>query len=188
MPRNPCAPVFLVFCGNNRRLRQLCEAHQLPFANHHLDSFMNTAVDAGIVLMNFIRAAEAVDLACCPVSVIRNRAAEVSEILQLPQGVFPLAGLCVGYPQYRTQISPRLPLSVTVHTDVYDETDQARAIEAYDRYRHHVQPLTKSQQRYVDRYGQAEFYGWSEDKARQYSVPERADFGAYIRSQDFDLS
>ena len=26
-------------------------------------------------------------------------------------------------------------------------------------------------------------YGWSEDKARQYSVPDRADFGAFVRAQ-----
>jgi hypothetical protein len=35
--------------------------------------------------------------------------------------------------------------------------------------------------------GVAPFYGWSEDKARQYSVPERADFGAYVRGRGFRL-
>jgi len=39
----------------------------------------------------------------------------------------------------------------------------------------------------VERYGQADLYGRSEDKARQYSVPERADFGACIRSKGFSL-
>ena len=33
----------------------------------------------------------------------------------------------------------------------------------------------------------AEFYGWSEDKARQYAVPQRADFGAFVRAQGFHL-
>ena len=28
----------------------------------------------------------------------------------------------------------------------------------------------------------AEFYGWSEDKARQYARPQRADFGAFVRA------
>ena len=27
------------------------------------------------------------------------------------------------------------------------------------------------------------FYGWSEDKARQYGVPQRADFGAFVRKK-----
>lgn len=36
-------------------------------------------------------------------------------------------------------------------------------------------------------YGKTEFYGWSEDKAQQYSVPEREDFGAFIRDKGFSL-
>jgi len=43
------------------------------------------------------------------------------------------------------------------------------------------------QQRYVDVFGTSAAYGWSEDKARQYAVPERADFGAYVRARGFRL-
>jgi FMN reductase [NAD(P)H] len=35
--------------------------------------------------------------------------------------------------------------------------------------------------------GEAEFYGWSEDKARQYAEPLRADFGAFLRAKGFCL-
>ncbi len=42
-------------------------------------------------------------------------------------------------------------------------------------------------QRYTDKFGQSGDYGWSEDKARQYSVPERADFGAFVRRKGFKL-
>ena len=42
-------------------------------------------------------------------------------------------------------------------------------------------------QRYADKFGQSADYGWSEDKARQYSVPERADFGAFVRRKGFKL-
>ena len=38
-----------------------------------------------------------------------------------------------------------------------------------------------------DKYGTAEFYGWSEDKARQYGVPERANFGGFVRAKGFGL-
>ncbi len=37
------------------------------------------------------------------------------------------------------------------------------------------------EQRDPGRFGVAPHYGWSEDKARQYAVPQRADFGAYVR-------
>ena len=67
-----------------------------PFANDHLDSFFNASVDAGWVLMNFIRAAESVGLGCCPISAVRNHAARISALLGLPDWVFPVPGLCVG--------------------------------------------------------------------------------------------
>lgn len=185
MPWINNAPVFLVFCGNNRRIRQIGEWRGKPFANDHLDHFMNAAVDAGIVMMNFIRAAEAVGMGCCPISAIRNRPREVSALLELPDWVFPVAGLCAGYPAEAGRISPRLPLTATVHTDRFDETGIREKIDAYDQRRHALQPYRK--QRHAKRYAEAAFYGWSEDKARQYSVPERADFGAFIRAKRFNL-
>jgi nitroreductase/FMN reductase [NAD(P)H] len=179
------APVFLVFCGNNRRIRHIGAWRGKPFANEHLDHFMNAAVDAGIVMMNFIRAAEAAGLGTCPISAIRNAAAANSRELGLPEGVFPVAGLCVGYPATPGHISPRLPLEVTVHTDRYDESRLRENVEAYDRRRHAHHAYAK--QRRVAQFGESEFYGWSEDKARQYAAAERADFGDYIRNQGFSL-
>ena len=38
-----------------------------------------------------------------------------------------------------------------------------------------------------ERFGTADFYGWSEDKARQYASPQRAGFGAFVRKQGFVL-
>lgn len=188
LPDNPwvrVAPVFLVFCGNNRRIRQASELRGKTFANDHLDAFMNAAVDAGIVLSTFVWAAAAVGIGCCPISAVRNHAATISELLGLPDWVFPLAGLCVGYPAAEGQISPRLPLDVTVHLDHFDEASLTERIEAYDRRRAGLQPYAR--QRYPELYGERAEYGWSEDKARQYSRPEREDFGAFIRRKRFRL-
>lgn len=185
MPWIAHAPVFLVFCGNNRRIRRIGEWRGRPFANDHLDHFMNAAVDAGIVMTSFIHAAEAAGLGCCPISAVRNHPEATSRLLELPAGVFPVAGLCAGYPAESGRITPRLSLSVTVHTDRYDESGARENIDAYDRRRDAVLPYRR--QRNAERFGTADFYGWSEDKARQYAVPERADFGAFIRSKGFSL-
>jgi nitroreductase/FMN reductase [NAD(P)H] len=138
------------------------------------------------VLATFIQAAEAVGLGCCPISAVRNHAQTVSDLLELPDWVFPLAGLCVGYPSEPGMITSRLALDVTVHTDRFDEADIAAKIDAYDRRRAARQQYRK--QRAVGQFGTAEFYGWSEDKARQYANPERADFGAFIRGKKFNLT
>jgi nitroreductase len=178
-------PNLLVFCGNNRRQRRIHALRDIPFANDHLDAFFNAAVDAGIALSAFVIAAEAEGLGVCPVSAIRNHAATISHLLKLPDHVFPVAGLAVGYPAETPDISMRLPLSVTVHRNTFGQDGLDAAIEAYDRRRETAQPYAA--QRYVKEFGMAESYGWSEDKARQYSVPERADFGAFVRGKGFRL-
>ncbi|MFV0297880.1 MAG: nitroreductase family protein [Hyphomicrobiaceae bacterium] len=180
----PACPHLLVFLGNNRRQRQVHEWRQHPFANDHLDAFFNAAVDAAIALSTFVTAAEAAGLGCCPISVIRNHAQEVSELLGLPDHVFPVAGLGVGWPAGPHFVSARLPLGLTVHRNRYTEaTDEA--VTAYDRRRNGIFPYRS--QRNVAQFGEAEEYGWSEEKARHYAVPERADFGAYVKRRGFKL-
>ena len=181
------APVIAVFCGNNRRQRKLHQMRGHAFVNDHLDAFFNAAVDAGIALSAFVTAAEALGLGCCPISAVRNEAAAVSELLGLPDHVFPVAGLAFGYPvEDKPTISMRLPLSATVHVDKYSETDIESVIAAYDQRREAQQPYAN--QRATNVFGNSEGYGWSEDKCRQYTLPERQSFGGFIRSKGFDLS
>lgn len=181
------APTLLVFCANNRRQRLLHQWRDRAFVNDHLDAFFNASVDAGIALASFTLAAEAAGLGCCPISTIRNRAAEVSDLLGLPDHVFPVAALAVGYPQFPSpRISMRLPLGATLHTDRYSDTTLRVDVETYDRARHAHRPQTNP--RDPDRFGAADPYTWSDDKTRQYAAPERTDFGAFIRARGFDLS
>jgi len=185
MPWLSDAPVFLVFLANGRRLPQIAQLRGKPFPNDHLDLFFNATVDAAIVLATFLRAAEAVGLGCCPISVIRDHARVIGEMLALPDKVVPIAGMCVGWPAEASGITARLPLGLTVHEERFDEGDLAAQIDAYDRRRAALRPFRN--QREPERFGRAEFYGWSEDKARQYATPLRADFGAFVRAKGFDL-
>jgi nitroreductase/FMN reductase [NAD(P)H] len=184
MPWVKEAPVFLVFLANGRRIPRLAAAREKPFPNRHLDMFFNASVDAAIVLASFIRAADAVGLGCCPISVIRDHSARISELLELPERVIPVAGMTLGWPAEKGYISPRLPLDVTVHEDSFKDDDLLAQVDAYDRRRAGIH---KYRPRDPARWGEAKFYGWSEDKARQYGVPQRADFGAFVRGKGFSL-
>lgn len=182
------APVFMVWCGDSRRIRRLCEWRRHPFANDHLDAFMNAAVDAGITMQTFIIAAESVGLGCCPVSEIRDHILPLSNELGLPKWVFPVAGLCVGWPAEDPRISLRLPLQTTMHIDRYDDSRLIEQVAEYDRRREGIEQTPPEQQRMVEKYGISDDYGWSENRTRQYASPAREDFGGYIRKQGFNLS
>ncbi|MEZ5825814.1 MAG: nitroreductase family protein [Geminicoccaceae bacterium] len=184
MPWVATAPAFLVVCGNNRRIRRICAERRHPFANDHLDAFFNAAVDGGIHLSFLLMAAEAIGLGGCPVSVIRNESRKVSDILGLPDHVFAVAGLALGWPAGEGSIVPRLSPRTTFHTDRYRDAEMEE-IEAYDRRRQAVAPYDK--QRRTDLFGECADYGWMEEKARHYALSERADFGEFVRSKGFRL-
>ena len=183
MPWIGKAPCFLVFLANGRRLPALSRLRGKTFANDHFDLLFNAVTDAAVALSTCITAAEAIGLGTCPISVIRDHAAQIGELLALPERVIPLAGLCVGWPSDQARLSPRLPLAMTLHQDRYDETGWLEQLDEYDQRREAIAPYRE--QRDPGRFGNSPNYGWSEDKARQYAVPQRAEFGAYVRSRGF---
>ncbi len=183
MPWIGNSPVFLVFLGDARRLEEMTPH---PVANGTLEGFFNATVDGALALQTAILAAETLGLGTCPISVLRNRIEAVAEILELPDKVFPVAGLCLGYPAQQGFISMRLSPETTVHRDRYDDSPLAETVAGYDR-RRDARHSIADRQRDPARFGKAEFYGWSEDKARQVMAPEGKGFAAYLRAHGFTL-
>jgi nitroreductase len=184
MPWMAQAPALLVVCGNGRRLRRLFERRGESFPNEHLDAFFNPTADAALVLMNLIRAAESIGLVCCPISVLRDQAQALADLLALPPQVFPLAGLCLGWPAAARGINPRLALGATLHTDRYTAAESDPWVDDFDA-------------RYValqaQRRGAAPATGtappsWSQERVTMYGRSQRADWGAFVRRQGFDTT
>jgi len=185
MPWIGTAPNFLVFLGDTRRLERLGELRGHPATNRGLEGFFNAAVDAALALQTFILSAESAGLGCCPISVLRNQAKLVADVLALPDGVFPVAGLCVGWPADAGHISMRLPPGLTLHRDTYDDAALADDIARYDAEREARNPTPPEKQRAPERFGTAAAYGWSEDKARQSAQGEGAAFPPWLRACGF---
>jgi nitroreductase len=178
------AGCLLVFCGDARRVRRLALHHGLAYASNTADVYMNAACDAAIAMTAFVLAAEAAGLGCCPLSVVRNHAAELARLLALPAGVFPFAGLCVGWPAALGAVQKRLPQAVVVHRDRYDDSGLAETVAGYERRRGF---LPADKQLHADRYGVAEELGWGGNAARRLSVRERPDWRRFLESQGIEL-
>src|SRR3984893_2297348 len=187
MPWIGLSPVFFVFLGDARRLQRIGELRGKPIQNGTLEGFFNASVDAALAMQTMILCAESAGLGVCPISVIRNEIDKVAAILELPDLVFPVAGLCLGYPQGEGFVSLRLPRGATTHRDSYDDSGLSTALDDYDRRRDARHSIPKEQQRSNAEFGEATFYGWSEDKARQAAKAEGAAFPPYLRSHGFSL-
>ena len=187
MPWIGIAPVFFVFLGDARRLQRLGEMRGKPARNGTLEGFFNASIDAALAMQTMILCAESAGLGVCPISVIRNEIDKVAGLLNLPDLVFPVAGLCLGYPLGEGHVSLRLPRRVTTHSDRYDDAALGPDIDDYDHRRDALHAIPREQQRSNAEFGGADFYGWSEDKARQAAKAEGAAFPPYLRSHGFSF-
>jgi FMN reductase [NAD(P)H] len=181
-------PVFLVWCGDMRRGQRLCAMHGMPHANNNLDTFLNTAVDCALAMGQFMAAADAVGLGTCPISYVRSHIEKVSPLLGLPDGVYPVAGLTVGWPVFRRPVSMRLPPAIVVHRERYGDTALETDVTEYDQRRHARDPVAPGSQKNSAVYPTRDGVRWSENTARQLSVPERFGFAAYLKTKGFDLA
>lgn len=181
------APVFLFFLGDVRRGRRVAELRGYEHRNDNVDTFMNAAVDAALAMQCFIDAAEAAGLGCCPISMVRNHLDAMADLLGLPEGVFPIAGLSAGWPEQEARVSMRLPSAVVIHRDTYDDSALPGELDAYDDRVFAVAPIPREKQRHADRYGVAARGTWSENVARQLSLSERADFRDWLRRRGLNL-
>ncbi|MCH8552607.1 MAG: oxygen-insensitive NADPH nitroreductase [Natronospirillum sp.] len=126
------APVFLVFCADMRRHELVCDMHQAEMLSGFTEQFMTATIDVALFAQNVVVAAEADGLGICYIGGLRNNPDKVSTALELPELVYPVFGLCIGHPDQNPEVKPRLPLSVVLKQDRYEDGADADTIRDYD--------------------------------------------------------
>ena len=133
------SPIFLVFCGDTHRIKAVCESEKIlqsdqgdsSYESGWTETFIIATVDAALAGQNAMLAAESLGLGGVYIGGIRNHAQEVSQLLKLPEEVYPVFGMCLGYPAQDPDVKQRLPKQIVYHVDHYSEMDEA-TLEAYD--------------------------------------------------------
>ena len=181
------APIFFLYLADIRRNIKITNDRGYEHKNNNVDTFMNGVIDAALSMQSTICASESLGLGVCPISMIRNIIEEVKVICKLPKGVFPIAGLALGWPDQKSNVSIRLSQDIVIHFDKYNEKDLIQKINKYDEIVFKKDPIPKNKQRHVDLYGVAKKGTWSENISRQLSVPERSNFKNWLKENGFNL-
>ena len=181
------APIFFLYLADIRRNIKITNDRGYEHKNNNVDTFMNGVIDAALSMQSTICASESLGLGVCPISMIRNIIEEVKVICKLPKGVFPIAGLALGWPDQKSNVSIRLSQDIVIHFDKYDEKDLIQKINKYDERVFKKDPIPENKQRHVDLYGVAKKGTWSENISRQLSVPERSNFKNWLNENGFNL-
>ena len=181
------APVFLLFLADIRRNIKITNHKGYNHKNNNVDTFMNGVIDSALSMQSMISASESIGLGICPIRMIRNILEEVKNLCKLPKGVFPIAGLALGWPDEKSPVSIRLPQDVVTHYNTYNEKNLMDKINQYDERVFKVAPIERNKQRHIDIYGVAKKGTWSENISRQLSVAERKDFNKWLKNHGFSL-
>lgn len=170
------AAEFMVFCADLKRAGNYCKEYGKAFDGDFTEHFIIATVDVALMAQSLVTAAESVGLGICYIGGIRNNPALVSELLQLPQGVYPVFGLCLGYPDQNPETKPRLPVSVILKQEVYNEAGDKEAITEYDE---------QIREYYKTRTGGGHGISWSEQVAELLSEKSRPHMKEFLASQGF---
>jgi len=127
------AGAFLVFCADLARPRFACEMQGGCFSQGMTEQFIIATVDVALAAQNCVVAAESLGLGICYIGGIRNNPQAVSDLLHLPDDVYPIFGMCLGFPAQDPQTKPRLPLSMVLQEEEYAAQQDQTGIEGYDQ-------------------------------------------------------
>jgi nitroreductase len=160
-------PLFLVFCADLYRLKTLTDQRNYPGHFEHTEAFIVATVDAALAADRALTAAQALGLGGVMVGGIRNHPDDVAELLNLPDMVYAVMGMSLGYPATEAPVKPRLPLEGLCFSEKYNQEAIAPAVSEYDRV---ITELGHLEGREVERDKYPGFsgtYSWSEHSARR---------------------
>ena len=127
------APAVLTFCADYHRFTRWCGLRNADAGYDNFESFYNPMRDALLAAQTFCNAAEEKGLGICFLGTTSYNPNEIIDVLHLPELVFPVTTITVGYPAEDPALQDRLPLQGVVHRDRYsDYTDE----EIEDIYRY----------------------------------------------------
>ncbi|WP_083024895.1 oxygen-insensitive NADPH nitroreductase [Vreelandella lionensis] len=121
---------FLVFCADMKRPTEASARTGANVERGMTEQLLVATVDTALMAQNVAVAAESEGLGICYIGGIRNNPDAVSELLRLPAHVYPVFGMCLGYPVHQPEVKPRLPVEAILKEDYY--TDDSDHVAAFD--------------------------------------------------------
>ncbi|MHA2428861.1 MAG: nitroreductase family protein [Candidatus Hermodarchaeia archaeon] len=117
----PTTQVLMFFLIDLRRLEKIMAQRGHSYDADDAFTLWLGVQDASLVAENIILAAEALGLGSVLLGATPHFADKLAEMFNIPDRVFPMVGLCLGYPDpaEHTEVRPRFPLEFSAYKDAY---------------------------------------------------------------------
>ncbi|MBX2881654.1 MAG: oxygen-insensitive NADPH nitroreductase [Granulosicoccus sp.] len=170
------AAAFLVYCADMNRPKYACEREGGDFSPGMTEHFIIATVDVALSAQNTVIAAESLGLGICYIGGLRNNPAPVSELLKLPEHVYPVFGLCIGHPAQDPEVKPRMPLPAVLMHDRYDASTFDSQVSDYDG---------TVRQYYKTRTGGNKDSTWSQEMKALVGKESRPHMAGFLKERGF---
>lgn len=170
------ASEFLILCADLNRSTSCCQKYDQTAQEGFSEHMIIATTDVSLFAQNMVIASESLGLGICYIGAIRNNPKVVNDVLELPKLVYPVFGLCLGYPDADVQVKPRLPLSVIMSENKYDNSNDWQEIQEYDKL---------VQEYYISRNANAKTSAWSEQMSMMLSKESRPHMKDFLKSKGF---
>ncbi len=168
------SPVFLVFCADLKRNQAACAYENMEMVSGYTEQFIIATVDVSLAAQNAMIAAESLGLGGVFIGGIRNNPEKVSELLNLPEQVYPVFGMCLGHPAAAPEQKPRLSVDVVLKEESYQEDESE--LEQYNE---------TCKTYYQNRSSGSRDETWTHQIATMMSKPMRPHMRAFLEKQGF---
>jgi len=117
------APLYFIICVDINKISKIMETRNWEIVMNDLSCLIWGLQDAAYMAQNMVIAAESLGLGTCYIGAVPYYADKIAEQFKLPQKVFPLVGLTVGYPAENPPARPRYPMDFTLFENEYPKFD-----------------------------------------------------------------
>jgi len=124
------APLLFTICVDIHKLQLFMARRNWQLVTNHLFVLLLGIQDASLMAENMVIAAESLGLGSCFLGNTPYRSEEIVKQYKLPEGVFPLVQLVMGYPADSPPPRPRYPIEFVLFEDEYPEFSQEQVDQA----------------------------------------------------------
>ncbi|MDP8268340.1 MAG: nitroreductase family protein [Candidatus Tenebribacter davisii] len=113
------APLYFIICVDIHRMQKVMEKRDWKMISSDAAMLLFGMQDASYLAQNLVLAAESLGLGTCYLGFVPFMADNLIKKYNLPEKVFPMVGISVGYPDENPPIRPRYPLDFSCFDGKY---------------------------------------------------------------------
>lgn len=181
--RNPFhAPLSFIVCVDVHRFELIMAKRGWKVGSNDLSLMVLGIQDAALMAENMVIAGESLGLGSCFLGAVPFQSKKIIADYQLPERVFPLVGLVMGYPAENPPTRPRYPINYHLYEGKYPEfsseeieqamkeMDDGYLAQDYYRNANYMIPLDGSREETYT----FENYSWTEHISRKLGLWQKS--------------